>query len=192
MYDPIRKPSPYYLPQDREPVQYKMQQKHSPKINVWAGISLRGATKVVIFTGTLTATQYVDILEVGLLPFLHTHTILTIIASSRTTTQSIPADMLGRGMRTTSTGSGLLHQAQTSIQLRICERIEYKPHNITQLKAGIKAFLSTLTPDKCSKYIDHLKKVIPKVIEVQGGPSGYYQSVIGHFHVNVIIHYYYF
>ena len=52
-------------------------------------------------------------------------------------------------------------------------RNEYKPKNLSELKAGIKAFLATLTPETCKKYISHLKKVIPKVIKVAGGPSGY-------------------
>ena len=50
--------------------QYKMKAKHPPKVNIWAGISACGATKVVVFTGTLTATRYVDILEAALIPFL--------------------------------------------------------------------------------------------------------------------------
>ena len=52
-------------------------------------------------------------------------------------------------------------------------RIEFKPRNLAQLKTGIKAFWATLTPEICQKYNRHLKKVIPKVIEVQCGPSGY-------------------
>ena len=39
--------------------------------------------------------------------------------------------------------------------------------------AGIRAFWATFTPAICTKYISHLKKVIRKVIEVQGLPSGY-------------------
>ena len=52
------------------PVRYKMKAKHPPKVNVWAGISSCGATNVVVFTGTLTATRYVNILEAALIPFL--------------------------------------------------------------------------------------------------------------------------
>ena len=47
-----------------------MKPRHSPKINFWAGVSRRVATKVVIFRGTMTATHYVDILETGIHPFL--------------------------------------------------------------------------------------------------------------------------
>ena len=50
---------------------------------------------------------------------------------------------------------------------------EYKPKNLGELKSGIKTFWAALTPAICKKYISHLKKVIPKVIEVQGLPSGY-------------------
>ena len=40
-----------------------------------------------------------------------------------------------------------------------CLRTEYKPRNLTQLKAGIKAFWSTLTPEICEKYSSDHKKV---------------------------------
>ena len=49
----------------------------------------------------------------------------------------------------------------------------YKPKNVEELKAGIQQFWNTLTPDVCQRYIGHLKKVIPKVVQVQGNPSGY-------------------
>ena len=45
-----------------------MKAKHPPKVNIWAGLSARGATKVVVFTRTLTATRYVDILDAGQRP----------------------------------------------------------------------------------------------------------------------------
>jgi len=45
--------------------------------------------------------------------------------------------------------------------------------NLDQLKRGIESFWSTLTPAVCRKYIGHLQKVIPKVVEVGGEPTGY-------------------
>lgn len=48
-----------------------------------------------------------------------------------------------------------------------------KPKNLDELKSGIVQFWATMTPEVCSKYIGHLQKVIPKVIEKDGGPSGY-------------------
>ena len=43
--------------------------------------------------------------------------------------------------------------------------------NLAQLKEGIQQFWLTLTPEVCTQYIILLKKVMPKVIEEEGGPS---------------------
>ncbi len=44
--------------------------KHQTKVHVWAGISKRGTTPIVIFEGTMDATLYITILEHGLTPFI--------------------------------------------------------------------------------------------------------------------------
>ena len=49
----------------------------------------------------------------------------------------------------------------------------YIPKNLEELREGIKQFWATLTPAVCTRYIQHLKKAIPKVVENEGGPSGY-------------------
>ena len=56
-----------------EPSRMISRLKHPPKVHVWAGISAKGATSVVIFTGTLTATRYTDILEAALTPYIEEH-----------------------------------------------------------------------------------------------------------------------
>lgn len=48
-----------------------------------------------------------------------------------------------------------------------------KPRNQEELIAGIRQFWATVTPAMCSKYIDHLFKVIPKVVEVEGNATGF-------------------
>ena len=163
-----------------QPVCYRMRPKHPPKLHVWAGISRRGATKIVIFSGIMTATRYIDILEAGLLPFLATH----YPEGHRFQQDNDPKhtsryaqwwyEEKGVNWFKTPAASPDLNPIELVWHtLKEYLRVEYKPRNLTQLKAGIKAFWSTLTPEKCSKYIGHLKKVIPKVVEVQGGPSGY-------------------
>ena len=52
-------------------------------------------------------------------------------------------------------------------------RREVKPMTRDDLISGIKAFWPTVDVQKCRKYIGHLKKEIPKVIELQGAASGY-------------------
>ena len=48
----------------------KPRAKHPVKVHVWAGISMQGATSIVIFTGIMNADFYVTVLEEGLLLFL--------------------------------------------------------------------------------------------------------------------------
>ena len=52
-------------------------------------------------------------------------------------------------------------------------RREAKPTTKQELIDGIVRFWETVTVEKCNKYINHLKKVIPRVIEVQGAATGY-------------------
>ena len=52
-------------------------------------------------------------------------------------------------------------------------RREIKPHSKQELMNGILEFWSTVTIAKCRKYIHHLQKVIPKVIELNGDATGY-------------------
>ena len=52
-------------------------------------------------------------------------------------------------------------------------RDKHKPKNMAQLKAGIKLYWKKLTPEVCTRYIDHLRKVIPDVIKEEGAPSGH-------------------
>ena len=42
-----------------------------------------------------------------------------------------------------------------------------------ELIQGIRQFWCTVTVDKCEKYIGHLNKVIPAVIEKEGNATGY-------------------
>ena len=49
----------------------------------------------------------------------------------------------------------------------------HKPKNLDKLKEGVLKFWQSLTPEICRKFIGHLHKIIPKVNEVEGNPSGY-------------------
>ena len=52
-------------------------------------------------------------------------------------------------------------------------RREIKPKTKQELIDGIQMFWRTVTVSKCRKYIGHLKKVLPKVIELEGAATGY-------------------
>ena len=53
-----------------QPRLLKQRAKHPVKIHIWGGISTRGATDVIMFTGIMDSQRLSRILEVGLLPFL--------------------------------------------------------------------------------------------------------------------------
>lgn len=48
-----------------------------------------------------------------------------------------------------------------------------RPRSKEELIGGIQAFWDTVDVHKCIRYIDHLKKVLPRAIEVNGEPTGY-------------------
>ena len=56
-------------------------------------------------------------------------------------------------------------------------RREIKPKNKQELIDGIHKFWETVSTEKCKKYIGHLRKVIPKIIENEGGPTGYWRFI---------------
>ena len=48
-----------------------------------------------------------------------------------------------------------------------------KPKNKQELVERILQFWDTVDIPRCKKYINHLRKVVPNVIEKKGGPTGY-------------------
>ena len=58
-------------------------------------------------------------------------------------------------------------------ELKEYQRRVVKPKTKEELISGILEFWNTVDTAKCTKYIRHLKKVVPKVITVEGGPTGY-------------------
>ena len=52
-------------------------------------------------------------------------------------------------------------------------RREVKPMNKSDLILGILRFWDIVDCQKCCKYINHLRKVIPRVIALRGAATGY-------------------
>lgn len=52
-------------------------------------------------------------------------------------------------------------------------RREIKPTIKQQLIDGIHEFWRTVDVSKCTKYIRHLRRVLPRVIELQGAATGF-------------------
>lgn len=163
-----------------QPRRLKQRAKHPIKIHIWGGISARGATRVIMFTGIMNAQRLAVIFEAGLLPFIEekfrdghrlyqdndpkhaSHHIENFFQTNNVNWWPTPPE---------SPDLNPIENVWGSMKQYL--RSQYKPRNLEELKAGIERFWMTLTPHVCQRYIRHLKKVIPKIVEVQGNPSGY-------------------
>ena len=158
----------------------KPKPKHPPKVHIWAGISCRGATSIVVFKGVMNSMRYCTILETALLPFLretfpdgyrfqqdndpkHTSNF----------TQQFLHDNSVNWWRTPAESPDLNPIENVWGSLKYYLRHNYKPKNLEDLIAGINQFWRSMTPQVCRNYIGHLQKVMPKVVEVEGAASGY-------------------
>ena len=159
----------------------KPRPKHPIKVHVWAGISMEGATEICIFTGTMNAEFYVSILQRCLLPFLQSK---FSDKEHRFMQDNDPKHVSRRARaffdeneinwwRTPPESPDLNPIENLWHELKEHLRARIKPRNQHELIAGIKSFWSTVNVAKCRKYIHHLQKVIPRVIEVQGDATGY-------------------
>ena len=164
----------------RQPRKLKPRPKHPLKVHVWGGISKRGATNLIIFSGTLIATKYTKILDAGLLPF----TQAVFSDGYRLQQDNDPkhcanytknyfAEKNVNWWPTPPESPDLNPIENMWGTMKEFLRNECKPRNLDELKAGIRTFWKTVTAAKCEKYINHLQKVIPVVIQKNGGPSGY-------------------
>lgn len=141
---------------------------------------MRGRTGICIFEGIMRAPLYVEILEETLLPFVsavypdhhrfmqdndpkHTSRLAGAFFHNncvnwwKTPAESPDANPI----------ENLWHEMKEFI------RREVKPRNKEELVDGIERFWGTVDVVKCRKYIRHLRKVLPKIIEVDGAATGY-------------------
>ena len=163
-----------------QPRRLKQRAKHPVKIHIWGGISAKGATRIIMFTGTMNAVRLGTILEAGLLPFIaekfsHGHRLFHD-NDPKHSSQHIEDFFKHNNVNwwpTPPESPDLNPIENVWGSLKQYLRTHYKPKNLQELKDGIQLFWLTLTPQVCQRYIGHLHKVMPKIVEVEGDPSGY-------------------
>ena len=163
-----------------QPRVLKQRAKHPIKIHIWGGISARGATSLVMFTGIMNAERLGAVYEAGLLPFIQErfpdgHRLYQD-NDPKHSSKHIEQFLEQHGVNwwyTPPESPDLNPIELVWGSLKQYLRNEVKPKNLEELKAGIEQFWLTLTPQVCGKYIGHLKKVIPTIVSVEGAPSGY-------------------
>ena len=154
--------------------------KHPIKVHVWAGISMRGRTGICIFDGIMNAPLYIQILEQTLLPFLREvcpdgHRFMADNDPKHTSNaaKEYLLDNQVNWWRTPAKSPDCNPIENIWHELKEYQRREVKPKTKQELIDGIRAFWSTVDITKFRKYIRHLHKVLPKVVEFQGAATGY-------------------
>lgn len=151
--------------------------KHLIKVHVWAGISLRGATGICIFEGVMDKELLAEILDKTLVPYLHNFETHRFVQDNDPKhTSYYVADFLDRSC---------IHWWKTPLESPALNPIEnlwhefkefihreVKPTTKMELVEWIKRFWKTVTIEKCTKYIRHLRKVIPGPLNFKEVPLG--------------------
>ena len=164
----------------KQPRKLKGRAKHPIKVHIWGGISRRGATQIVVFTGVMTAIRYCTILEAGLLPFIksvfpdsHRFQQDNDPKHSSRYTQEFLQEKNVFWWATPPESPDLNPIENVWGSLKYFLRHQWKPRDMDTLVEGIQWFWRSLTPPVCQRYIEHLYTVMPKVVEVEGAASGY-------------------
>ena len=167
---------------DKEKPRPKPRPKHPVKVHVWAGISKHGPTPVCIFEGIMDAPLFCNILQQTLLPFLQdkfpppsTHRFMQDNDPKHTSraAQQFYANAGINWWRTPPESPDMNPIENLWHELKEFIRGKIKPRNKEQLVDGIRRFWDTVDTQKCCRYIGHLKKVLPAVIEKKGDATGY-------------------
>ena len=155
--------------------------KHPVKVHVWAGITLKGRTGICIFDGIMDAVTYVNILEGTLIPFVREvfpegYCRFMQDNDPKHTSHYAQEYFLSKGIYWWKTPpespdcnpiENLWHELKEFL------RREVKPRTKDELVQGILQFWETVDVTKCTRYIRHLRKVLPRIVELNGDATGY-------------------
>ena len=133
--------------------------KHPLKVHVWAGISLKGPTKICIFDGIMDAKVYTTILETHLLPFIsqkfpNGHRFMQDNDPKHTSNhvQQFFQDNGVNWWKTIAESPDCNPIENLWHELKEFIRREAKPHTKDELVEAIKQFWKSVDRHKCTRY----------------------------------------
>jgi len=153
----------------------------SVQVHIWAGISVRGATDVAIFTGIMDSVVYQTILADYLKPFIS-----TVYPCGHRLWQDNDPKHTSRSTVKWMCQNGINHwpTPPESPDLNPIERLwaalkyhirrRTKPKNKEELTQGIRDFWATVDPAMCVRYIKHIPKAAQLIVANAGGPAGHW------------------
>ena len=156
--------------------------KHPAKLHVWAGISCRGATKILIFDGIMRADFYIEeILQNTLVEFVEQHYPehhrFMQDNDPKHTSKAAKEFIETRGInwcKTPAESPDLNPIELMWHEMKHFLRKDVKPKTLSELEAGIRQFWETrVDAEKCRKYISNMRKAVPEVIRRCGRATGY-------------------
>ena len=154
--------------------------KHPVKVHVWGGISNVGRTGICIFEGRMDAPLYTEILSQALVPFIDEkmplgHRLMQDNDPKHTSrcARAFFEENEINWWKTPPESPDLNPIENLWHELKEFIRREVKPKRKEELVEGIRRFWRTVDVAKCQKYIGHLRKVIPAVIEKEGNATGF-------------------
>lgn len=127
-------------------------------MHVWAGISVRGPTKICIFDGVMDSVLYVDILRSTLLPFIQEkyalgHRFMQDNDPKHTSrlTKAFFEENNVNWMKTSAESPDMNPIENLWHELKEFIRREVKPKCKEELVEGIKSFWKTVDAAKCTR-----------------------------------------
>lgn len=153
--------------------------KHNVKLHIWAGISAKGRTSLIMFTGKMNSKGFQNIMKIGFLPFVRKN----YPYGYRLYMDNDPKHKSHSTIRFYKRhGVELVHSPAQSPDFNPIEMTwndlksflcnVYKPKNKQQLINGIKTFWKSVSAEACRKKISHLDRVFRKCIELNGQATG--------------------
>ena len=165
----------------KDPPKLKPRAKHPCRVHVWAGISKRGQTSIVIFSGIMLSEFYLTILKKGLMPFIkavypdgHRFQQDNDPKHTSNAAKAFIEEHNINWWQTPPESPDMNPIENVWHELKHHLRKIVKPRNKSSLIAGITDFWENImNKKKCIRYINHIHTVLPQVLAMQGQATGY-------------------